>query len=85
MSTKFLAGAALAAVFAVAGAQSGFAQAENCAEYMPVVQAKFDSASDEQKSKAQEAMDAAVKAQADDNEQVCLEQLHMADQQLGGQ
>ncbi len=85
MSTKFLAGAALAVVLAVAGAETGFAQAENCAEYMPVVQAKFDSASDEQKAKAQEAMDAAVKAQAEDNEQMCLEHLHTADQQLGGQ
>ena len=85
MNQKILGGAVLAALLAVAGAETGFAQAENCAEYMPVVQAKFDSASDEVKAKAQDAMDAALKAQKENNEQMCLEQLHMADQQLGGQ
>ena len=85
MKMKFLAGAALAAVFAVAGAQTSFAQAENCAEYMPVVQAKFDGASAEMQAKAKEAMDAALKSQAEDNEQACLEHLHAADQALGGQ
>ena len=85
MNKKILGGAVLAAVLAVAGAQTSFAQAENCAEYMPVVQAKFDSASAEVQAKAQKAMDAALKAQGENNEQACLENLHMADQELGGQ
>ena len=85
MNTKFLAAAALAAVFSVSAAETSFAQAENCLEYMPVVQAKFDGASAEMQAKAKEAMDAALKAQSEDNEEACLEHLHMADQQLGGQ
>ncbi len=85
MNKKILGGAVLAALLAFAGAETGFAQAENCAEYMPVVQAKFDSASDEMKAKAQKSMDEAQKAQKENNEQMCLEHLHMADQELGGQ
>ena len=85
MNTKFLAAAAFAAVFSVSAAETSFAQAENCLEYMPVVQAKFDQASDEMKAKAQAHMDEALKAQSENNEQVCLEKLHMVDQELGGQ
>ena len=85
MNTKFLAAAALAAVFSVSAAETSFAQAENCLEYMPVVQAKFDQASDEKKAKAKAHMDEALKAQSENNEQVCLEKLHMVDQELGGQ
>ncbi|HRY26834.1 MAG: hypothetical protein H6852_03480 [Geminicoccaceae bacterium] len=85
MNTKFLAAAALAAVFSVSAAETSFAQAENCLEYMPTVQAKFDGASAEAQAKAKDAMDAAIKAQSENNEEACLEHLHMADQQLGGQ
>lgn len=85
MKLQILGGVAVAALLAVSGAKTGFAQAENCMEYMPVVQAKFDGASAEMQAKAKEAMDAALKAQTEDNEEACLEHLHMADQQLGGQ
>ena len=46
---------------------------------------KFDQASDEMKAKAQAHMDEALKAQSENNEQLCLEKLHMVDQELGGQ
>ncbi len=85
MNMKFLAAAALAAVFSVSAAETSFAQHGNCMEYMPVVQAKFDAASAEEQAKAKDAMDAAVKAQSENNEEACLEHLHMADQQLGGE
>jgi hypothetical protein len=85
MNMKFLAAAAFAAVFSVATAETSFAQAENCLEYMPTVQAKFDAASADAQAKAKDAMDAAVKAQSENNEQMCLEHLHAADQALGGQ
>lgn len=85
MKLQILGGVAVAALLAVSGAKTGFAQAENCMEYMPVVQAKFDQASDEMKAKAKAHMDEALKAQSENNEEVCLEKLHMADQELGGQ
>lgn len=85
MKLQILGSVAVAALLAVSGAKTSFAQAENCEEYMPVVQAKFDQASDEVKAQAKDAMDAALKAQSENNGEACLEHLHMADQQLGGQ
>jgi hypothetical protein len=55
---------------------------ESCADFMEVVRERLDQVAEDQKVKAMEHFQAAEAAQAENNEQRCIEELQLANQEI---
>lgn len=80
MIKSILAASALAAVVALT---PGLSSAQvSCESYMETIREKLDQVADDKKVKAMEHFTAAENAMAEDNEQRCIEELQLANQEI---
>jgi hypothetical protein len=80
MIRNILAASTLAAVVALA---PGLSSAQvSCEEYMATIQEKLDQVADDKKAKAMEHFAAAQQAMGENNEERCIEELQLANQEI---
>ena len=79
---QLILGAAMLTAAAIAWPAVSSAQSESCEGYMATVEEKMMQLSSDKQGKAMEHMAAAQKAMEENNEDKCLEELHLADDEI---